>query len=66
MRSLIEIKRVVIPIEHGFPCFIQFLKQGMLYFIQYIETYEYVFIVRKSFYIQLFYDLPVQHAFVCD
>lgn len=39
------IEQVVIPIEHGFACRLQLLEEFFFYFIQYVESYEYVFII---------------------
>ena len=58
------IEEIVIPIKHGFPGFLQLLEEFFLYFVQYVETDEYVFIVFEPVGIELFDDVPVEHTFV--
>ena len=58
------IEEVVIPIKHGFPGFLQLLEEFFLYFVQYVETDEYVFIVFEPVGIELFDNVPVEHTFV--
>ena len=36
----------------------------MLYFIQYVEAYKYIGVVRQSVGIEFFDDFPIEHSFV--
>ena len=63
---LVHVEGIVIPIEEGLSGIIQLLEQGMFHLIQYVETYEYIGIIRQGFGIQFLHHFPIHHAFVGD
>ena len=62
--DLLGIEYIIIPIEHGFICVLQQFEELVFYFIQYIKTDEYIFVILEPVSIELLDDITVEHTFV--
>ena len=64
--DLLGVENIVVPIKKCFACIFQLSEKFVFYFVQYIETDKYVFVVFELIGIELLNHIPVEHAFVCD
>ena len=66
MGSFLQVEVVIIPVEQGFPGFIQTVKQLLFHFVEHVESHKHIALIRKSSDIKPVDDFAVEHAFVCD
>ena len=63
---LLEVEHIVVPIEHGLACIVQFAEQAVFHLVQYVESDEYISFIRQLFHTERVCHFAVEHPLVGD
>ena len=66
VRMLVQVEGIVVPVEQGLSCLVQFAEQGLFHLIQHVESHEHIFVVGKLLHVHGLRHLAVEHSFVGD